>query len=424
MAKDTTEPIVNEQSEREKDETSVATNETRSDSVVTPPAQQVREQPARASKRGKYLAFALLLLVLSLGAGALGAYFIMRTMPAQSSYINQGASDGNRVITSTEQDIAAVATKVSPSVVSIVTTGEVRSLYGGTQSLEGAGTGIIVSSDGYIITNKHVVQGTQSVAVVASDGTTYENVKVVGTDPLNDVAFLKISGVNNLKAAELGDSSSIRIGQSVVAIGNALGQYDNTVTSGIISGIGRSVTASVDGSNSRDSTETLSDLIQTDAAINPGNSGGPLVNITGQVIGINTAIASDANNLGFTIPINATKGMLKGVLANGKVERPFLGVNYVTITPAVAKEYKLPVKTGAYVHADNNQNPVSAGSPADKAGIKNNDIITKVNDIDVGDKGSVASLVAAYAPGDTVKLTLLRDGKTITVDATLSSYSR
>ena len=374
--------------------------------------------PARGRRRGKFLAVALLVIVLSFVAGVGGAW-VTGQFSRQTTTIRSGA-DGNSIITAQEQDIASVAKKVSPSVVSILTQSERQSYYGRSQMQQGAGTGIVVSSDGYILTNKHVVDGSDTVSVVMSDGTTHDNVKVVGADPLNDLAFLKVDGVKDLAPAELGDSSSLRIGQSVVAIGNALGQYQNTVTSGIVSGTGRSVTAESEGNGG---VETLSDLVQTDAAINPGNSGGPLVNIAGQVIGINTAIASEANGVGFSIPINAAKGLLKGVLANGKVERAYVGVNYLTITPDIAKEYDLPVTKGAFVSADRGS-AVASGSPADKAGIKDKDIITKVNDVEVGDKGSVASLVAEYAPGDKITLTLLRDGKTETVDVTLVAYSR
>lgn len=375
----------------------------------------------RGRRRGKYIVAALLIVFLSLGAGVTGAWIMNQTSSQSTGTVRSGA-DGNAIITAEEQGIAGVASKVSPSVVSIVTQSERQSYYGSSQTQQGAGTGIIVSADGYVLTNKHVVDGSDTVSIVTSDGTSYENVRVIGTDPLNDVAFLKINSATNLKVADLGDSSSLRIGQSVVAIGNALGQYQNTVTSGIVSGTGRSVTAST--SENDNSSETLTDLVQTDAAINPGNSGGPLVNLAGQVIGINTAIASEANGVGFSIPINAVKGLLKGVLANGKVTRAYVGVNYITITPDVATEFKLSVKKGAYVHSSGNGNPVVSGSPADKAGIKDGDIITKVNDIEVGDKGSVASLIAEYAPNDTVKLTILRDGKTETLDITLAAYNQ
>lgn len=326
-------------------------------------------------------------------------------------------TDGNKIVTQEEENLSTVVSKVSPSVVSIITQSQTTDSYFGGSTQEGAGTGIIVSKDGYVMTNKHVVSGASTVGVALSDGTTYADVKVLGTDPLNDVAFLKIPNVNNLPAAELGDSTSIRVGQKVVAIGNSLGQYQNTVTSGIISGTGRPVSA-----QAGNAVETLTDLIQTDAAINPGNSGGPLLNLQGQVIGINTAIAADAQGIGFSIPIGATKGILKGVLAGKGVQRAYLGINYVPITADVSEHYKLPVKKGAYVFNGEGQTAVAANSPADQAGIKDKDIITKVGDIEVGDRGSVASLVAEYGPKDTIELTVLRDGKEIKVSATLTEF--
>ena len=327
------------------------------------------------------------------------------------------SNDGNRIVTKEEEDIASVVSKVSPSVVSVITTTQTRVPYYGSQSEEGAGTGIIVSKDGYILTNKHVVNDVDMVGVVLADGTKYDNVKVLGVDPLNDVAFLKVPDVNDLTAAELGDSTSVRVGQKVIAIGNSLGQYENTVTSGIISGTNRQVSA-----QSGASVETLTDLIQTDAAINPGNSGGPLLNLRGQVIGINTAIAEDAQGIGFAVPIGSAKGMLKEVLAGGEVKRAYLGVNYISITADVAKEYDLSVKRGAYVFSGNGKSPVANGSPAEKAGIKYNDIITKVGGIEVGDRGSVSSLVGEYAPGDTIELTVLRGSETLVVRVTLAVY--
>lgn len=327
------------------------------------------------------------------------------------------ANDGNKIVTAQEASISSVSEKVAPSVVSILTQTQGNAMNG-TATEAGAGTGIIVSSDGYIMTNKHVVEGADTVSVVLTDGTTYDTVQVVGKDPLNDIAFLKVANVANLHAAELGDSSSIRIGQSVVAIGNSLGQYQNTVTSGIVSGVGRPVSA-----QSGSSVESLNDLIQTDAAINPGNSGGPLLNLQGQVIGMNTAIAQDAQGIGFAIPINATKGVLKGVLATGKVQHVFMGVNYVSITPDITKRNNLPVTKGAYVISSRGGSAVRSGSPADKAGIKDKDIITKVNDIEVGPGSDVASLVAEYTPGDTIQLTILRNGQQQTVPIVLTAYS-
>lgn len=333
-----------------------------------------------------------------------------------SSFITSG-NDGNTSTTNQETTIASIAEKVGPSVVSIVTKSQARSYYG-TTSQEGAGTGIVVSANGYVITNNHVVENAQNVSIVDSEGVEYDDVTVVGRDPLNDVAFLKINSSATFKPATLGNSSTIRIGQQVVAIGNALGQYNNTVTSGIISGVGRPITA--DAGNGQ--TESLTDLIQTDASINPGNSGGPLLNMAGQVIGINTAIAENANGIGFSIPINSTKGVLAGVLENGKVSRAYMGVNYLSITPEVAKEYKLSTRDGAYVYAANGS-AVAANSPAEKAGIKNGDIITKVNNEAINDQGGLSSIIGQFKPGDTVTITYLREGKEQTTKLSFETYS-
>lgn len=374
-----------------------------------------------ASRMGKYAAVVLLVLAVCFTVG-LGGGLIAARLSTTSSLSHPTSGDGNALVSQNEEDIANVASKVGPSVVAIDTQAQTQSLYG-TQTQEGAGSGVIISSDGYILTNKHVIANSTQVSVTTSDGTVYDNVTVVGTDPLNDLAFLKVNGATGLTPAVFGDSSTVKIGQNVVAIGNALGEYQNTVTSGIISGTGRSVTASEGGSSSSDaSSENLSDLIQTDAAINPGNSGGPLVNLSGQVVGLDTAVAADAQGIGFAIPINSTKGIIKTLLATGKVTKAYLGVNYVAITPALAKQYSLPVKQGAYVASDSGSAVVS-GSPADKAGIKDKDIITKVADQTVGPNGSVSSLLSQYTVGDTVPLTIIRNGSTMTVNVTLEAYT-
>ena len=331
---------------------------------------------------------------------------------------NVPQTDGNLQTTTNEDVITSIAESVSPSVVSIVTNVTTQTIFGATKG-EAAGTGIIVSKDGYVLTNKHVVSGADKVEVILSDGTSYTNVTVVGSDPLNDIAFLKINGVDNLSPAELGDSATTRVGQEVVAIGNSLGQYQTTVTSGIISGKGRPITA---GSEGTGETESLTDLLQTDAAINPGNSGGPLLNRSGQVIGVNTAVAANAQGIGFAIPINATKGALKQVLAGKGVERSYLGLRYVTLTSDVAKQYNVSVTQGAYIIGAEGSPGVLPGSPADKAGLREKDIIKKVNNMTVGPQGGVSSLIGEYAPGDTVSLLVLRDGRELTLKATLEAY--
>lgn len=349
--------------------------------------------------------------------GIAGGMYIQKLRTGDSiSSLNSG-TDGNTTVTTEESNIAAIAEKVGPSVVSIVTKSQAQSYYG-TVDQEGAGTGIIVSSDGYVMTNNHVIENSTDVSIVDSEGVAFDDVTVVGRDPLNDVAFLKINSDKTFKPATLGNSSTIRIGQQVVAIGNALGQYSNTVTSGIISGVGRPVTAEAGNGQ----TESLTDLIQTDASINPGNSGGPLLNMAGQVIGINTAIAQDANGIGFSIPINSTKGVLEGVLKTGKVSRAYLGVNYLSITPEVAKEYNLTVKDGAYVNTASGL-AVASGSPAEKAGLKSGDVITKINNETLGKQGSLSSIIGQYKPGDKVTVTYVRDGKEQTTEVIFGTYS-
>lgn len=370
------------------------------------------------SKVASKVTAVLVVIALCFGAGYAGSMFANRSGEGGASTAFETVrNDGNKVITESEQTIADVVEKAKPSVVSIVTSGS--GSRGGFMA-QAAGTGIVVSKDGYILTNRHVVSGASSASVAMSDGTTYDNVKVVGSDPLNDLAFLKISGAKNLKPATFGDSKTIRIGQSVVAIGNALGQYQNTVTSGIISGLGRPVVASSDGSGRN--AESLSDLIQTDAAINSGNSGGPLFNLQGQVIGINTAVASDAQSIGFAIPVGAAKGMLKNLLATGKVERAIVGVQYVSITPEVKEEYKLSVSQGDLVTATSGS-AIQANGPAARAGVKEKDIITKVNGVEVGPGRSISTLVGEFKPGDKVTLTILRDGKTRDITLTLGTYA-
>ena len=365
------------------------------------------------NSKSKYVAIILVLICIIIGL--VGLYIVPNLIDSNNLTTNQ-APDGNQLISEEEENIASVAEKVGPSVVSILTTSQ--NSRRSSNELAAAGTGIIVSSNGYILTNKHVIEGASSVQITLADGTIYENVQILGSDPLNDVAFLKIKDAKDLIAAQIGDSSSVKVGQKVVAIGNALGEYANTVTSGIISGVGRPLYAT---SSDGYSVESLTDLIQTDAAINPGNSGGPLLNMQGQVIGINTAIDEEAQGIGFSIPINATKGMLKTVLSSGEVKRSYLGVKYIPINPEVAKKYNLPVKNGAYIFNENGT-AIVVGSPADKAGIKDGDIITKVGNNEVSTRNGPSSLIAEYAAGDTIELSILRDGQIITKEVTLATY--
>lgn len=338
------------------------------------------------------------------------------------------------------QLISSIAKNVGQSVVSVNVTGTASAqptslgffFNGGSsgqqQTQQSAGTGIILTADGLIVTNRHVVPtGTTKVSITLSDGTQYDNVQVVGRtndrDSL-DVAFLKIQDTKGktLIPATLGDSSKVEVGDSVIAIGNALGQFQNTVTNGIISGHGRSIQAS---DSTGTTSENLEDLFQTDAAINEGNSGGPLVNLDGEVIGINTATAGDAQSIGFSIPINDVSGLIKGVKDTGKLQQPYLGVAYISLTDDIAQQLNLKVKRGAYVappRVSGSQQAVIPGSPAEKAGIKEGDIITSIDGQAIDQNHSLTSQLDKHAVGDTVTLVINRDGNGVTLKATLAPF--
>lgn len=355
------------------------------------------------------------------GGGVLGA-----------NITDHGLRAGNtasqiKVVSSESQLISQIAKETGQSVVSINTESQAATtdIFGlvTPRTQTSAGTGFIISEDGIIVTNRHVVPaGTSSVSVTLADGTKYDNVQVLGRtsegNPL-DVAFLKIKDTagKKLVPVKLGDSSKVQVGDKVVAIGNALGQFQNTVTSGIISGYGREITA---GDNSGLGKENLNDLFQTDTAINEGNSGGPLVNINGEVIGINTAIAGGAQNIGFAIPINDVKGLISSILNKGKLEQPFLGVQYVSLTPDLAYQFNLEVDKGAYIVPSSNGSSIVPDSPAAKAGLKEKDVILKIDAKTIDNRNSLTSILSQYHVGDTVKLTVIRDGKTITLQATLA----
>lgn len=277
------------------------------------------------------------------------------------------------------------------------------------------GSGFIVSSDGMIVTNKHVVSDTSGkYQIITSDNKKYD-VQKIYRDPLNDIAIIKVDPAQNLgsslKPVNLGDSSDLQVGQFVVAIGTALGEFRNTVTTGVVSGLGRGVTA---GDQFQGFTEQLNNVIQTSAAINPGNSGGPLVNSSGQVIGINTAVAQNGQNIGFALPVNVVKDSLNNFNQTGQFNRPYLGVAYKFITQDLAIVNNLP--QGAYVQE------VVQGSPADQAGIKAGDVITQFEGKTINDtNNSLASLIAQKKVGDSVTMIVLRDNKSQEVTATLGT---
>ena len=338
--------------------------------------------------------------------------------------------------TGQEDAVIKAVNEYSPAVVSIIITKDMPvmeqywqefgpfglkvpgSRQKGTEKKEvGGGTGFIISSDGMILTNKHVAEYSEAdYTVLTNDGKKYP-AKVLALDPVQDLAIIKIEG-SNFPIVKLGDSDDIQIGQTVVAIGNALGEFRNTVSVGVISGLGRTITASGGGME-----ETLEDVIQTDAAINPGNSGGPLLNLRGEVIGVNTAMA-DAQSIGFSIPINKAKRAIEQVKSKGKITYPFLGVRYILITGQIKEENDLAVSDGAWVKkSDQGEAAVDPGSAAEKAGIKENDIILEFNNEKITFENSLAKIIQKYNPGDKITLKILRTGQEKTIEVTLGERS-
>lgn len=326
----------------------------------------------------------------------------------------------NNILTE-ESVVINVVKNVGPSVVTVSAQTPARrvlqfSPFGGFSSgivggqQQDIGSGFIVSNDGLIVTNKHVVSDTSlTYQVVTADGKTYD-VKQINRDPSNDLAILKID-VQNLTPVTIGDSSNLQVGQFVIAIGTALGEFRNTVTTGVISGLGRGIQA---GDALQGYVEQLDNVIQTDAAINPGNSGGPLLNSAGQVIGINVALAQGAQNISFAIPINTVKDALNQFKTTGKfAPKPFLGVEYQMISQQAAILNNVP--QGAYIVS------VVAGSPAEKAGIAEGDIITKIDgqDINQSDK-DIGKIISGKKVGDNISIDLWRNGETKTLQITLS----
>jgi serine protease Do len=351
---------------------------------------------------------ALWVVLFSAAVGGVAGYILAaRIANGSSPFFSTVTNPSGKTIqvTSEESAVINVVQSASPAVVSIVAKGV--DPFSGNLATQSAGTGILVDANGTIVTNSHVVEdATSTYTVVTHDQKTY-TAKNISRDPVNDVAVLKIDG-SNFSHVTLGDSSAIKVGQSVVAIGNALGKFDNTVTTGVVSGVGRGITASdQQGRNS----ESLEGLIQTDAAINPGNSGGPLLSLGGDVIGVTTAAASGAQNIGFAVPVNTVKAILANYQKNGHIVRPFLGVGTVIVTPSEAKANGLV--EGALVQE------VVPGSGADKAGIQRNDIIVEANGQKINEGNSLAKVLSGFQVNQQVSIKVWRNGKTQTVNATL-----
>jgi S1-C subfamily serine protease len=308
----------------------------------------------------------------------------------------------------------AVASKVSPAVVKITVTGSDQGNTGVIPAT-GVGSGVIYDSNGWILTNHHVVEGGEKFDVELKDGRVLSG-KVYGIDTLTDLAIVKVDATG-LPTAQIGESDALKVGQLVIAIGSPLGTYSNSVTSGIVSAKGRSIVT--------DGNDSLTNLIQTDAAINPGNSGGPLLDASGQIVGINTAIASNSNGIGFAIPIDIARPIMEQAVAGKPLSRPYMGINFQPIDRKLADQKKLPVQAGALVGGvDQNGQPgpgVKSGTPADQAGIKDGDIITAVNGKRIDEEHPLDATLAQFSPGDTVSVDVLRDGQHVTLQVTLGT---
>lgn len=338
------------------------------------------------------------------------------SIPALASDPNNNTPGQTLVLNSTDVEtaITQAVQKVGPAVVTIVGTipGQMT-FFGQTGDQTVSGSGFFISDEGYILTNNHVVEGTKEVSIILSDGRE-EKAALVGTDPYSDIAILKTEGAVP-SVAVLGNSDLLNSGESVIAIGSPLGDFKNTVTVGVVSGTGRSIDTG--------QGYQIEGLIQTDAAINQGNSGGPLVNLAGEVIGVNNMIVRGsasgavAEGLGFAIPVNTAQAVANQIVAQGYFSRPFMGISYQAISPDIAANYNLPVQWGVYV------TKVAADSPASKAGLQADDIIISLNNVKMDETHNYLNVLYTYKPGDQVALGVMRDGKEITIQITLGESS-
>ena len=370
--------------------------------------------------------YALFILIIAGGSALVGAaaggFAVYRAVQGQPNNLPAPIQDilpanntnPGQTLTLNNTDVETAVTKsvqkVSPTVVTVVGTipGQ-TTFFGNTGDQTVSGSGFFITDKGYILTNNHVVEGTKEVSIVLSDGSE-QKATIVGTDPYSDIAILKTDGKVPAVAA-LGNSDVLNPGESVIAIGSPLGNFKNTVTVGVVSATGRSI----DTGNGYQ----IEDLIQTDAAINHGNSGGPLVNLAGEVIGINTLIVRNtgsgdvAEGLGFAIPVNTAQAVAQQIIQKGYFARPYLGISFQPINPDIALRYNLPSQWGVYITR------VSSGSPASQAGLQEGDIITKVGDVTLDETHSYVNTLFTFKPGDQINLEVVRGNDTVQVQVTL-----
>ncbi len=376
-------------------------------------------------KRILIFLLAVLAILFSSLAGAIGGSFItwkiIGNQSEQSVVLDnttQPTSIPNELTfsnTDIETTITNVVQNVEPAVVTVVgTISGQRTFFGTTSDSEVSGSGVIITKDGYILTNNHVVESAQSLSVILNDGTE-NDATLISRDAFADLAVLKIEG-EVPGVAVVGNSDNLKPGETVIAIGSPLGTFRNSVTVGVISATGRSLDSG-DG-------YTIEDLIQTDAAINQGNSGGPLLNLAGEVIGINTMVirgssssTTNAEALGFAIPSNTASMISNHIIADGYFARPNLGTSYQNITPRIASWYNLPVNYGAYI------TDIDRNSPAAVSGLQTGDIITKIGDVTIDEQHSFINALFEYEPNQTISIEFVRDSKTMTVDVTLGEMN-
>ncbi len=393
--------------------------------VASPESPMAVASPAlRRSGLGAILAASVLSAVLASG----GTFLVLRETGALdragSAVAGTPATTAGAQVPITIDESSAVidaAAKTGPAVVRILVSGTATDQVGAEIPEQGVGSGIIFDARGWILTNRHVVTDSSgrtadSVTVEVRDGHQYQGT-VYGIDTLTDLAIVKIEATG-LTAASIGSSADLQVGQLAIAIGSPLGTYSNSVTSGIISATGRSVTVQ--------SGDRLSNLIQTDAAINPGNSGGPLLDAIGDVIGVNTAVATDSNGIGFAIPIDIARPIMQQALAGQELSRPYIGVRYETITPQLQVQDNLALDRGALVSRARNSagetlDAVVPGGPAEEAGVREGDIIVAVGGHEIDAEHPLDLVLAGFAPGQTVDLEIVRGSSTITLTLKLGT---
>jgi 2-alkenal reductase len=412
---------------------------TRLPASVHPPT---RSDPPRspAPRRGRWVIALIGMLIVGLivgaiGGGLAGAFVAQNALQAQATRAASSNSivpvsapaanslrsaDANASTSGTNGAVVAAVQRVGPAVVTVVNTMPRQRVFGwfGSSSVQqpkGSGSGVIVSPQGYIITNNHVVEGYESLEVIFADGTTVP-AEMIGMDAVTDLAVIKVA-VTVPAVADLGDSDQLQIGEAVIAIGSPLGDFKNTVTYGVISALGRTLDT--------DDGTSYEKMIQTDAAINEGNSGGPLVNLAGQVVGINTAIVRGngttnavAEGLGFSIPARTVSDITSQLISQGYVERPYLGVRWQLISPEIAQFNNLPMQWGVYIDA------VVSGGTADLAGVRAGDIITRLGNDPIADESGFANLLNHHNVGENVAIEVWRDGQTLTLSAVLQARPR